>query len=840
MAMRRFTVAFAPVGLAVMTACSPPPAGRAPDGGVVVAAAGPALAAGAAHACAIFGDGAVRCWGDNAFGQLGRAGSPDPLAGYSVDLGTGRRASGIYAGTSHTCAILDGGDLKCWGDNANGQLGLEDTVNRGDGLSAMGDGLPVVNLGAGQRAIAVAAGDGATCALLDTHRIKCWGNAYQGALGYGDNLTRGTAPGSMGDNLPTVDLGSRDGVPFAVKAIAPVDYHSFCAVLDETGPDNSALKCWGSNDYCELALGTHDGGRGATPDSLGNSLPFVDLGQTAAGAARKAIALAGGYQFICALGDDGAVVCWGDNLAGQLGLGFTGAPRSCDPTETGGADVVPLPGPAVAIAARGTSDGGGAHICALIATGAVVCWGENGSGQLGTGDTKPLSSPSAPLAFPDGFVPTELVLGYDISCARSADGGVKCWGSDADGLLGPPIDMAGDRLAPGPDARWFGRPVSALAAGDDHTCAIFDSGALACWGRNQAGQLGLGDTVDRGSQPDQLGSSLPDVDLGGASAIAVAAGAAHTCAVTDGGDVRCWGDNGYGQLGTGDQVALTRPPVTPVALGTQASAAAAGAGFSCALSTTGQVACWGDNAHGQLGAGDATPRSAPAPAVRLPAKAIAIAAGDDHACALLADGRIACWGANAHGQLGVGDTEDRNTPTLTAAVSWSSAAAIAARADETCLVTRAGSVVCWGDNTYGQLGLGDVADRSTPGGPIDLGSARTAALVSTGGGFTCARLDGAAVKCWGDNRDAALGAALTGPAYGDEPNEMGDSLPTVFQGGGRSVRSVTAGRAHVCVVLDTGDVRCWGDNRYGQLGVGDAAAHSWYSQPTGIVDLGPS
>ena len=130
----------------------------------------------------------------------------------------------------------------------------------------MGDALPVVDLGAGRRATALAMGSTATCALFDDGAVKCWGDPYQGATGHGDIQIRGDRPGTMGDNLPIVDVGSRDGVAFKVKAIAAFDYHSFCAILEDTGDDDSGLKCWGSNDYCELGLGHDDQPRRRTGD----------------------------------------------------------------------------------------------------------------------------------------------------------------------------------------------------------------------------------------------------------------------------------------------------------------------------------------------------------------------------------------------------------------------------------------------------------------------------------------------------------------------------------------------------------------------------------------------
>jgi alpha-tubulin suppressor-like RCC1 family protein len=428
----------APAGAAIALACVPAPPREDPS------RLSP-LAAGSRHTCAIAPDGAVRCRGSNDSGQLGRSAPGVALPDGRVDLGTNRRAIGVFAGLEHTCAVLDDGGVKCWGHNTMGQLGVGDTVTRGDGVAAMGDGLPRIDLGAGRRAVSIAAGASATCALLDGGGVKCWGDCYQGALGYGDIATRGATPGTMGDALLDVPLGSRDGAPFEAVQIVAIDYHSFCAIIADTRPDESGLKCWGSNDYCELGIGTAQGGLAGDPSTTGNGLPWIDLGKTAAGAARRAVAAAGGFQFLCVLGDDGAIVCWGDNWSGQLGIGRASAPRSCLPEETGGANRVSLPEPALALGARGQSMGGGAHVCALLASRRVTCWGENDDGQLGTGDVLPRTTPSAALAFAADFVPDRLVLGDAHSCAISTDGAVACWGSNHRGQLD--ADVAAERLS---------------------------------------------------------------------------------------------------------------------------------------------------------------------------------------------------------------------------------------------------------------------------------------------------------------------------------------------------------------------------------------------------------
>lgn len=813
----------------VALACSgSSPRVRPPDDGGVGIVAGPTLAAGAAHTCAIFGDGAVRCWGENSAGQLGRPPPFDPLADYSVDLGPERRATGIYAGQYHTCAILEGGAVKCWGDNSFGQLGLGDMANRGDGVFAMGDGLPVVDLGTGEHARALALGGTATCALLDDGRVKCWGDPYQGATGHGDVELRGASPGTMGDNLPAVDLGTRAGVRLRARALEAFEYHSFCAILDDPDPNTSGLKCWGSNDYCELGIGSADSGRGAEPGSLGDKLEWIDIGTTASGAVRKAVALASGFQSICALGDDGVVKCWGTNRSGELGIGATGDPRSCSPADMGNAGLVSLPAPAVAIAARRE------HACAVLMTGATTCWGVNTFGQLGTGDTTARVSPSEALVFPPGFTPERLVLGDDHSCAISADKRVECWGSDQKGQLGP--QAANDRHVPGPDLRVQGAPVDVVAAGGNHTCAILSGGALKCWGRNAEGQLGVGDATNRGDRPGQMGDALSAVVLD-VGATAVAAGAAHTCAVLASGAVRCWGAGDGGQLGQGTTSSIATPS-PPLGLPGAASAIAAGDDFSCALLTDGRVFCWGGGARGQLGTGDLLSHTAPGSPVTLPGKARALVTGSGHACAVLENQTLACWGANDAGQLGVGDMQDRARPAVVGLGS-SRVLAVATRVDSTCVLLDDHGVRCWGRNARGQLGLGDAMDRGAPPvAPIDLGSGRKVSGLAVGGAFACALLDTKQAKCWGDNQANQLGAPLRGPAYGDGANETGDFLAVAVQGGGRGVRALAAGRAHVCAILDTGDLRCWGDNGDGQLGAGDTTAHSLFLAPTGVVDLG--
>ena len=235
-----------------------------------------AIAAGDFHTCALLDNGTVKCWGANDVGQLGQGDtdSRGDSAGEMgddldpVDLGAGRTAVAIAAGGVHTCALLDDGAVKCWGDSAlrAARPGRHATC-RGDDAGEMGDDLDPVGLGAGRTAVAIAAGDVHTCALLDNGIVKCWGFNLDGELGYGDTDARGDGAGEMGDFLGPVGLGAgRTAV-----AITAGDFHT-CALLDD-----DTVKCWGYNIVGQLGYGDTDN-RGDGAGEMGDDLDPVDLG----------------------------------------------------------------------------------------------------------------------------------------------------------------------------------------------------------------------------------------------------------------------------------------------------------------------------------------------------------------------------------------------------------------------------------------------------------------------------------------------------------------------------------------------------------------------------------
>lgn len=259
----------------------------------------------------------------------------------------------LTAGTSHSCGIVADGRLKCWGLNDQGQLGQGTTDSLGDAATEMGAGLPAIDLGAGHTAVAVAVGDAHTCALLEDHTVRCWGEASRGRLGRPLAAPVGDEPGELGDALTAVDLGTGQ----TATALTAAGEHT-CALLAD-----GRVKCWGSGPFGQLGTGDLQP-RGDDPGEMGDALRAVPL-------ARPAVAISTGTLHTCALLDDGRVSCWGYGGA-RGGVADFG--------------IVPLGAGHAAIALSA----GGGHTCAILDDHTLKCWGAGGFGQLGQGSTATL------------------------------------------------------------------------------------------------------------------------------------------------------------------------------------------------------------------------------------------------------------------------------------------------------------------------------------------------------------------------------------------------------------------------------------------------------------------
>jgi alpha-tubulin suppressor-like RCC1 family protein len=361
----------------------------------------------------------------------------------------------------------------------------------------------------------------------------------------------------------------------------------------------------------------------------------------------QAAVAAGGYH-TCAL-KGGQVYCWGHNYTGQLGDGTT--TQRITPTLV--ADGAMGNSGVTAVAA------GGYHTCALKG-GKVYCWGWNGLGQLGDGTT---TQRITPTLVADGEMGnsgvTAVAVGWAYTCALKG-GKVYCWGWNGYGHLGDGTNT--DRNTPTlvADGEMGNSGVTAIAAAEGyHTCAL-KGGRVYCWGGNDYGQLGDGTNTDRNTP-----TLVADGEMGNSGVTAVAAGGYHTCALK-GGKVYCWGANDEGQLGDNTTTDRNTPTlVEDGAMGNSGVTAVAAGGFhTCALKG-GQVYCWGWNGYGHLGDGTTTNRKTPtlvANGAMGNSGVTAVAAGGFHTLGLKLDTCLFAWGWNGNGQLGDGGTSNRTTP----------------------------------------------------------------------------------------------------------------------------------------------------------------------------------
>jgi alpha-tubulin suppressor-like RCC1 family protein len=376
---------------------------------------------------------------------------------------------------------------------------------------------------------------------------------------------------------------------------------------------------------------------------------------------------------------------------------------------------------------------------------------------------------------------SRMAAGWRNSCAVRADGTVHCWGLNDSGRL------------------------------DDGTitsCAVRATATVHCWGPNDSDHFGVGTIT--------YGSSMPVAVSGIATATSVAVGDLHSCARLANGTVQCWGDNAIGQLGNGT-IVNSSTPVTVSGLATVTSVAA-GRYLSCAVLANGTVRCWGNNVSGALGDGTIINSSTPV-VVSGVTTATAVAVGSFHSCALLANGTVQCWGRNVEGELGNGtSTSGSSTPVPVSNIA--NATAVAAGHFHSCAVLANGTVQCWGENFYGQLGNGTPVDFSTP---VVVGGVTTATAIAAGDYHSCATLANGTVQCWGWNGDGQLGNGT------DVASATPVTVSSVV-----TATAIAAGESHSCATLASGAVQCWGWNGYGQLGNGTTATSA---TPVTVIGL---
>ncbi|MBN2196904.1 MAG: RCC1 repeat-containing protein [Polyangiaceae bacterium] len=661
-----------------------------------------AITAGAYHTCALLTNGRADCWGINERSQLGNRVVTDWSSPTPVPVRDLENVTAIEAGAFHTCAVVEASgedpSAVCWGYNAHGELGNATvTDSASDSLVSVELTGPVDQL---------AAGWGHTCALLADGAVWCWGDNGEGQLTDAAN------------DAPSSPTPIQVNVPPATAIVAG-GAHT-CAILAD-----STVRCWGDNGGCQLG-----GGNWEQPPGPVTVVDIVGDLQGVAG-------LSAGSYHTCALLEGGAVTCWGAGPYGQLGDGTFPSSR-CIPT-------TPTP-----LTSATSLTAGEYFNCALLADGAVTCWGSNDYGELGNGTFASYFSP-VEVAGLEGA--TMVAAAWQFSCALEETGSVSCWGQNEDGQLGN-----GSRTRTShPVAVSAISSATEIAASGGHACAVLRGGTLACWGENANGQLGDGSYTVRDTP-------VPVQSLD--AAVKVALGFNHACALLDDGSISCWGDNGAGQLGSNTTDGQPSPTPVTVATITDVSMIAANAYHSCAIAG-GSVYCWGSDEYEQLGDG---PHEGESPFFQAEPVALSslssvtsVAVGYSHTCALGSDGRIWCWGNNSYGQLGFDDEE--LVPSPVAVPGIDDAVAVAAGANYTCAERADGRITCWGSREYGRLG--DGARSGSAVGPV-VGITNPRSL-ATGNLHACAALEDGRVACWGYNDHGEVGSGVFGLRADPEP-----------------------------------------------------------------------
>jgi len=664
----------------------------------------------------------------------------------------------------------------------------------------------------------VAAGWAHTCALGSDAKAYCWGYGDHGRLGNNTTTDAHTPVAVHQGQIPA-------GV--SLTQIATSSSHT-CAL----GSDAKAY-CWGGSSF---------GGLGNNTTTDAHTPVAVHQGQIPAGVSLTQITV--GYH-TCAIGSDAKAYCWGYNYDGQLGNNTTTDAHTPVAVHQG---QIPTGVSLTQINA------GSAHICALGSDAKAYCWGRGSDGRLGNNTTANASTPvavhqgqipagSTQVKVDNTPVPVKYISPYELEITMPAHsaGKVNITVINPDntthtlsqayeyytqsGLViwsiaprsGPVagnnrLTASGANLDP---MRWKG-----VYSGVSHTCALSSQSKVYCWGKNDHGQLGTGNTTDS-SIPvaTKLGEIPPTVTI-----LQLAVKANHACVLASNGRAYCWGKNDHGQIGNSS----TTNALTPVAIhqgqipsGVSLTQITVGFGHSCALGSNSKVYCWGWNAHGQLATDNTTDANTPVSAVQgeIPngVSPSQIFTGGYHNCIIGSNAKTYCWGKGDNGQLGnnwggnmwhpvaLHQGEIPTGITLTQ---------IDPGEYHTCALGSDNKAYCWGHNADGQLGNNTTTVARVPvavhQGQIISGA--TLARLASGSRHTCAFDTNNKAYCWGYNSDGQLGTNSTAST----------STPVAVHQGeisnGVGVTQISIGESHTCSLGSNHKMYCWGSGGNSRLG----------------------
>ena len=751
------------------------------------------------HTCAILDNGSLKCWGLNSFGQLGLGdvtlrGSEPLFSGLfllPIALGTNRTVHQVATGEGHTCAILDNGELKCWGNGDKGQLGSSDINLLGNGPGEMGDALDPIPLGTSKTAKFISLGASHTCVILNDDSVKCWGLNDKGQLGQGNTSNLGDGAGEMGNALTAVSLGtSRTAIKIASGN------HFNCALLD-----NNTVKCWGDNSFGQLGLGnTLHSGDGA--GEMGDALLIVQLGT-----GRTATDIAAGGNSVCALLDNETVKCWGENSKGQLGIGNTMPIGDVSSELNDNLLIADLEG--------------------KLANS--VSWQEisphDSTVVNATWDLPPYSnfSNQSIQFYNDGICGTaglNLVLGNTTTTVLNFNGTngttytFRHFSIDGAGMSFPSgcsSPMVIDTTEP-LDASSIGwvesTPTSSLSV--TANWAVSTSPDIS----NQKIQFYIDTscTVASGSLIDLASKTKSTYSF-----IAPGNGFySYEITSIDNAD-----NENVSSCSSSLQIDTSLHGISIVA---PAKLSHSAGGHSCALKTDSNIVCWGSGTLGQLGNGANTSSETVAVLVSKdnlnPGENFArVSSGQSHSCALTDSDRVFCWGDNVAGQLGLGSSGgNQNKPVLTDTTLISGTVTKVFAVDNgSCVTTGTGNTYCWGSGNAGRLGYsGPTSNTNRPQVLLDTqnilpGNTEFTHISGGNNNFMCGLTTGNIPYCWGLGTSGQLGR-------GSNTNSNIPVAVDMTNVTGSTFDSIQSGSEHSCG-LKGDDLFCWGKSGNGQLGI---------------------
>jgi|GEM_PF-1194374 len=714
---------------------------QVPGGGVWASAS-----AGGFHSVAVRADGSAWAWGRNHYGQLGQNGQVQQTSPTPVYGGTTTWVS-VSAGYLHTVALQANGTLWTWGANYVGQLGQGNTNNIG---------YPV-QVGSATSWLSADAGDVHSLGLRADGTLYAWGDNTAGQLGLGDNAQR-TAPAQVGGLTNWADAVGGNTHSLAAQS---------CEALWAWGGDNGGQLGNGDNTFTNRNAPV----RIVSPTSLLSFFP-------SSAAAGTTVAVTGtGLLGLTALTVNGAnalASVTNNTNAGfsfvvpagaTLGAGTVTVAAGCGSASSTGFTVLPR----ATLTALSPRVGLPGTVLTLTGTNLAGTTSVNFTGAAGT---------------------KTVTTGFTVNAAGTQITGVVVPTGAQSGAVTVTTGAGTSAVAGGV---FFTRAVT-LAQGTYHAASIRPDGTLWTWGRNNAGQLGLGNQNDRNT-PTQVGT--------GTSWVSVAAGGEHTVAVRGDGTLWAWGANEHGELGLGDQNNRSTP--TQVGTGTSWVSVTAGNSYTLALRTDGTLWAWGSNLSGELGLGT-TNFSNPTPQqVGISTNWVSMDAGQESTLATQIDGSLWAWGANTLGQLGLSNANNYvYTPQRVGTGSgWVS---VAAANYHTAATQADGTLWTWGDNYVGQLGLGDQNNRSTP---TQVGTGTSWVSPAASHSHTLAVQANGTAWAWGRNDAGQLGLGHT--TAQSTPQQIGTSTSWVRLTGG----FYTSAGEQTCRAVWT-----WGLNSNGQLGDG--------------------